>query len=137
MKADIATTEANRQMLIANTNKSNMETLRAGKEIEKLNRDITRQDLDNAIRSGDFNIIKDLQKMGVRSDAQSSVGKVGQFLEAGKTVLGKIGSVPAVSAAVEEAAKFTEKPGYRWTGKSWVKDVPVTRSGTQPLRGPR
>ena len=135
MKADIATTEANRQALIANANNSNMQTLKAGKEIEKLGREITRQDLENAIRSRDFDIIK---RLGIRSDVNGKSADIGQFLEGGKTILGKVGSAPAVSAIVEEAAKMKGE-GWKMSWNPFAKpkkEIP-TRSGTQPIRGPR
>lgn len=134
MKQDIATTEAQKLALMSTVNKNNMDTLVAGKEVEKKGLEIQRQNLENAIRARDFDIIK---RLGIRSDINGQAANLGQLLEGGKNIVSKIGSIPAVSAAISQGAKLTDKPGYRWTGKSWVKEDPVSRSGSQPVRGPR
>lgn len=134
MKQEVATSAAQALALQSQTNKNNMEALSAGKEVEKKGLEINRMTLENAIRARDFDIIK---RLGIRSDINGTAANVGQFLEGGKNLFSQIGSMPAVSAALGEASKITDRPGYKWTGRSWVK-VPVdTRSGSQPVRGPR
>jgi len=136
MKADIAQTEANRQMILANTNKSNVEALKAQAEIKSLEKTMLRQDIDNAIRSGDWNIIKRMQSNGIRSDATGTVSQLGQAASALQSVIPKIGSSPVVSAVVEEAGKtvFPKKLGELvWDSKRrrYVQD---SSSGTQAIR---
>lgn len=136
MKADIAQTEANKQMILANTNKANVEALKAQAEIKSLEKTMLRQDIDNAIRSGDWNIIKRMQSNGVRSDATGTVSQLGQAASALQSVIPKIGSSPVVSAVVEEAGKtiFPKKIGELvWDDKRrrYVQD---SSSGTQAIR---
>lgn len=135
MKQEIAVSEAQKQALMSTVNKNNMDTLVAGKEVEKKGLEVQRLNLENAIRARDFDIIK---RLGIRSDVNGQAANLGQLLEGGKTLVSKIGSSPVISAAVEEAGKtiFPTKLGDLVWDKKMRRYVQESSSGSQPLRKP-
>ena len=113
-----------------------MKTLYLSLSLKSLEKTMLRQDIDNAIRSGDWNIIKRMQSNGIRSDATGTVSQLGQAASALQSVIPKIGSSPVVSAVIEEAGKtvFPKVLGELVWDPKRRKYVQNSSSGSQAIR---